>query len=46
MAPIAPLRWSDLKDSFIRVPWPFMKQRPKIFRPQDERRQQGGDDSV
>lgn len=46
MAPIAPLRWSDLKDSLVRVPWPFMKKRPKIFRPQDEKRQQGGDDSI
>lgn len=45
MAPIAPLRWSDLKDTIIRVPWPYMKQRPKIFRPQDERRQGRGDEA-
>lgn len=32
MAPFAPFNWRDIKDSILRVPWPFMKKRPKIYR--------------
>jgi len=35
MAPMAPLRWQDVKDLLIRVPWTMMKKRPSIYRPQD-----------
>jgi len=31
LSPFAPLSLRDLKDSFIRVPWPFMKTRPRLF---------------
>ncbi|SDW02982.1 spore germination protein KA/spore germination protein [Marininema mesophilum] len=40
LAPFSPLRLSDLKDSLIRVPWKFMKQRPVIFRPEDAKREE------
>lgn len=42
MAPFGPLKWRDLKDSFIRVPWKYMIQRPSIYRPQDKQRQKAG----
>jgi len=31
LSPFAPLSPRDLKDSFIRVPWPLMKTRPRFF---------------
>ncbi len=31
LSPFAPLSLRDLKDSFIRVPWPLMKTRPRFF---------------
>lgn len=42
MAPIAPLRWKDLKDTLIRVPWRWMDRRPTFFRPEDHQREEGG----
>lgn len=39
LAPYAPLNPSDLKDTLIRVPWPWMNRRPSFFYPKDERRQ-------
>lgn len=42
MAPFAPLRWKDLKDTLIRVPWPWMDRRPTFFRPGDNQREEGG----
>ncbi|TVY08434.1 spore germination protein [Paenibacillus cremeus] len=35
MAPIAPSRVNDMKDTAIRVPLHWMKKRPSIFRPRD-----------
>ncbi|WP_099476452.1 spore germination protein [Paenibacillus ihbetae] len=29
LSPVSPLRFSDLKDLFVRLPWPFLKTRPK-----------------
>ncbi|MBA4547510.1 spore germination protein [Thermoactinomyces intermedius] len=31
MAPFAPLNLRDLRDSLIRIPWPWMKKRPTIY---------------
>lgn len=39
LAPMAPLRWEDLKDLLIRVPWSMMKKRPTIFRTEDQVRE-------
>jgi hypothetical protein len=39
LAPFSPLRWSDLKDVFIRLPWTMMRKRPHLFRPDDPSRQ-------
>jgi spore germination protein KA len=39
LAPYAPLNPSDLKDTMIRVPWPWMNRRPSFFHPGDIRRQ-------
>lgn len=39
MAPYAPLKWSDLKDAFIRVPWKWMQNRPSFYRPHNQDRQ-------
>lgn len=39
LAPIAPTVWSDLKDTFIRMPLWIMKLRPKSLRPQNLKRQ-------
>jgi spore germination protein KA len=39
MSPLAPLRITDVKDTLIRVPWPWMKKRPVTFRPGDDRRE-------
>ena len=38
MAPISPSRTSDLKDTWIRVPLFFMRSRPKILKPRDDKR--------
>ncbi|MFC4076458.1 spore germination protein [Salinithrix halophila] len=38
MAPFSPLRLADLKDGLIRVPWPWMRRRPVIYKPQDDTR--------
>lgn len=40
LAPMAPLRWQDLKDLLVRVPWQMMKKRPSIFRTQDQTREE------
>lgn len=47
MSPFAPLNWQGIKDSLIRVPWPYMKKRPQIFQVQDRVRVKGevGDDA-
>lgn len=42
-APYAPTRFSDWKDSFIRVPSFWMKQRPLQNQPQELNRQGSGD---
>jgi len=42
MGPFGPLNLKDIKDSFIRVPWKWMIQRPSIYRPQDKIRQKAG----
>ncbi|MRG87612.1 spore germination protein [Salinibacillus xinjiangensis] len=34
-SPLSPLKWSDLKDVFIRVPWWDMDRRPKQFVKED-----------
>ncbi|MCS1351393.1 spore germination protein [Mechercharimyces sp. CAU 1602] len=39
MAPFAPFRWEDVKDSLVRVPWPWMKKRPTMYKPQDQNRE-------
>jgi spore germination protein len=38
LTPFAPLRLSDLKDTFIRLPLPFMKYRPTSTRPREAQR--------
>jgi hypothetical protein len=38
MAPISPSRTSDLKDALIRAPLFWMRSRPKIMRPRDDKR--------
>ncbi|EPZ48505.1 spore germination protein, partial [Alicyclobacillus acidoterrestris] len=35
MAPIAPFTWSDMKDTFIRVPWFATRRRPEQLEPID-----------
>ena len=40
MAPFAPLRTSDLKDTFVRFPWPWMILRPKGLSKDNPQRQQ------
>lgn len=37
-SPLAPFRWSDMKDTFIRVPLWNMMKRPKSARPIQDRR--------
>ncbi|OYD06416.1 spore germination protein [Paludifilum halophilum] len=39
LAPFTPLHLSDLKDTVLRMPWRWMKKRPVIYRPGDDRRQ-------
>jgi spore germination protein len=38
-APISPLRISDMKDTFVRLPIPLMKKRPLSIRPSQLQRQ-------
>lgn len=38
-APFAPYQPKDWKDTLVRLPLRFMKDRPKITKPQDQRRQ-------
>ncbi len=38
MAPVSPSRTSDLKDALIRVPLFWMRSRPKIMKPRDDKR--------
>lgn len=47
MAPFTPFNWQGIKDTLIRIPWPFMKERPQIFRVQNQVRMKGevGDES-
>ncbi|MGA9172731.1 MAG: spore germination protein, partial [Thermoactinomyces sp.] len=42
MAPFAPLNLKELKDTILRVPWPWMKNRPTIYKVDDVVRQGGG----
>ncbi|MBA4542482.1 spore germination protein [Thermoactinomyces daqus] len=43
MSPFAPLNLKALKDTLIRVPWPWMKKRPEIYKVNDVVRQGGGE---
>lgn len=36
--PVYPLRFADLKDSFIRAPIQFFGMRPQLYRPKDDYR--------
>ncbi|OUM90325.1 MAG: spore gernimation protein [Bacillus thermozeamaize] len=38
MAPISPSRTSDLKDALVRAPLFWMRSRPKIMKPRDDKR--------
>ncbi|MDP5276663.1 spore germination protein [Chengkuizengella axinellae] len=38
LAPLAPLRLGDLKDSVVAAPWPFMKNRPEYVTLQNQKR--------
>ena len=29
LSPMIPLRFSEMKDLFVRLPWPLLKTRPK-----------------
>ncbi|MNC75937.1 Spore germination protein XA [compost metagenome] len=31
LAPVAPFKWKDIKDTFIRAPWKLMKNRPSVY---------------
>lgn len=42
LAPFSPLHLSDLKDTLIRIPWPWMKNRPTMYRPKDKQREVEG----
>lgn len=41
LAPVTPFRASDMKDTFFRVPWWAMADRPGMYRPTDRMRQKG-----
>ncbi|WP_409344899.1 spore germination protein [Paenibacillus sp. MBLB4367] len=41
LAPIAPMRLSDQKDTIVRLPWRYMYTRPKIVQENNETRQSG-----
>jgi spore germination protein len=38
-SPLAPIRWLDWQDTFIRSPLRFMKNRPKTLKPKQAKRQ-------
>ncbi|MBA4602392.1 spore germination protein [Thermoactinomyces mirandus] len=38
MSPFSPLNLQGLKDSLVRIPWPWMKKRPVIFRTHNQTR--------
>ncbi|MCF8567069.1 spore germination protein [Alicyclobacillus tolerans] len=38
MAPLAPFSWSEMRDTFIRVPWWMMNKRPQFYEPVDSTR--------
>ncbi|MNN49800.1 Spore germination protein B1 [compost metagenome] len=40
--PVAPLSWSNIKDVFIRLPWPRMNKRPEYISIQNQVRQGNG----
>lgn len=40
LAPMSPLKLSDMKDSIVRVPWKWMNVRPKPFKTVNELRQE------
>ncbi|BCU82189.1 spore germination protein [Polycladomyces abyssicola] len=42
LAPFSPVNWTDMKDTLIRVPWQWMKDRPKLMKPGDTQRQEEG----
>jgi hypothetical protein len=42
LAPILPFSWSDLKDTWLRVPWTWMKKRPVIYKTRAYFRTLGG----
>lgn len=42
MAPFAPLNLRDLRDSLIRIPWPWMKRRPSIYQTHNKTRLKEG----
>src|SRR5690606_1093196 len=42
LAPVAPLKLVDLKDTYVRAPWPMMSPRPQIMHVQDSKRQTYG----
>ena len=44
LSPILPFTWADIKDTWWRAPWKFMNKRPRIFRPKDKIRLQGGEE--
>lgn len=31
LAPVAPFKWKDIKDTIIRAPWKLMKNRPSVY---------------
>lgn len=39
LSPVTPFRATDMKDTFFRVPWWAMSQRPGMYRPVDKTRQ-------
>lgn len=43
LSPLTPLKIADLKDTFIRVPWPYMNRRP-AFAGENRRRQNAAEE--
>lgn len=41
LSPLAPLSMADIKDSAVRAPWRWMKERPQFLNPGDRKRQGG-----
>lgn len=42
LQPVAPIKLKDMKDTFIRLPYKFMKNRPEIALPRDKTRRRSG----